>query len=502
MNGSRTTWTRRKALQIGALTSAALALPRYEVLGQSQGSARKGPNVVFLVADGMSAGVPPMAQAFSQLVRNKGTFWQKLAEDTSVTQGYFNMASMSSMVTDSAAAASSWGSGQRVMNRVLNQYPDGTVLKTLCKVLQENGQNTGLVSTARITHATPAGFFASVPLRDQEDVIARQYLDNGPMVLLGGGLKFFTPSGRSDKTDILPQFRSQGYQVVQSRDDLLKIGSGKILGIFGDDHLPYTLDQRAEPALMEKVPTLAEMSQTALRTLSDAGKPFFLMIEAAKVDMAAHANDAAGLLWDQLAFDDAIGVVLEFQKQHPDTLVIVSSDHGNANPGENGMGHGYDDSTPCFERLKSFKRTSSWVRTSVEKQAPGKNVLDPAFVVGLVKEASGFEISRENAQGLLDPYQKKPVPDFSVQQQNFYGVLGQLMGNYTGVGWTGVTHTSDWTQRLAKGPHQEKFAGLIRNTDFFYKVLEIAGVSFENPPYKGIVPKKELPPISVADPTG
>lgn len=495
--------TRRKALQIGTLTSAAMALPGVEVLAQSGGgSPRKPAKIVFLVSDGMSAGVPPMAEAFSWMMRGKGTNWQKLAEDPGVSQGCFDMASMSSMVTDSAAAASSWGSGRRVMNGVLNEYPDGTKLKTLCRLLQDNGWNTGLVSTARITHATPAGFFASVPFRDLEDLIAEQYLLDGPMVLLGGGRKFFTAEGRKSKIDILPDFAARNYRVVMNRRDLLETRSGRVLGLFDEDHLPYSLDCQGDEKLTGEVPTLSEMSETALDALAGEGRPFFLMIEAARVDMAAHANDAAGLLWDQLAFDDAIGTVLEFQKQHPDTLVVVSSDHGNANPGENGMGKGYNESTPCFERLRTFRRTSSWIRNKIEKREKDRELWDAVYVADLVRKASGFMISYSEASALRDAFRKRPVADFSNQQTSFYGVLGQILGNYTGVGWTGVTHTSDWTQRLAKGPGQEAFNGLIKNTEFFDRVLALSGIDFRNPEYRVNVPKVVLPPVSVADPTG
>jgi len=463
---------------------------------------RKPLNIVFLVSDGMSAGVPPLAEALSRMMRNQGTFWQQLAEDPKTSHGLFDMASLSSVVTDSAAAASAWGSGCRVMNGVLNTYPDGTELKALCRILQEHGRNTGLVSTARITHATPAGFFAMAPSRDLEEVIAGQYLQDGPMVLLGGGRKFFTSEGRQDRVNILSEFEAKGYRVVTNRDELLNAKKGRVLGLFDEDHLPYTLDCQGDAKLTKEVPTLAEMAQSALDILAGERKPFFLMIEAARVDMAAHANDAAGLLWDQLAFDDAIGKVLEFQKLYPDTLVVVSSDHGNSNPGLNGMGNGYNESPACFERLKSFKRTSSWIRTTIEKQEKENRVFNAGTVAQLVREVSGCNLTWEEASSLVNAFKKKRVFDFSNQQKSFYGVLGQILGNHTGLGWTGVTHTSDWTMSMARGPGQEDFGGLMKNTDFFHRVMALSGIDFRNPAYLVEVPKVALPPVSLADPTG
>lgn len=490
-------WTRRETLGLGALAAGVLGLPGLAGCLPS----RKPKNILFLVSDGMSAGVPAMAEAFSKQVRGKGTCWHHLSVDADTARGFFDMSSMASLVTDSAAAASAWGSGQRVLNGVINQYPDGTSLKPLCKILQEKGYRTGLVTTARITHATPAGFFADVPHRSQEDAIAAQYLDQGPWVLLGGGAKHFDGEKREDQRNLPGEFQNAGHQTARTKSELLGIATGPVLGLFAADHLPYTLDQKQDPVLLEKVPSLSEMTEQALKLLSRENKPFFLMIEGARVDHAAHANDAAGLLWDQLAFDDAIAVALEFQKRNPATLIVIGSDHGNANPGVNGMGPGYKESSACFERVAAFKQSFAWMRGRIKKSEEAGKKPDTALIREIVREACGFELPKADLEALLNVYLSRPVMDFSNQQKNFYGVLGQIMGNLTGVGWTGVTHTSDWTLRLAKGPGQEVFEGLMDNTEFFNRVLALWNIPFRNPVYTGEIPKVVLPPVSSADPT-
>src|SRR4029434_4694557 len=107
----------------------------------------------------------------------------------------------------------------------------------------------------------------------------------------------------------------------------------RVLGLFWSDHLPYTIDRNREPAMQSRVPTLAEMTSSALQNLSHSPDGFLLQVEGGRVDHAAHDNDAASMLHDQLAFDDAIGVALEFAKEHGDTLVIITTDHGTGNPG-------------------------------------------------------------------------------------------------------------------------------------------------------------------------
>jgi alkaline phosphatase len=498
---SQVGWSRRDLLKLGGLATAGLS-----TTGISSCSPRsaKPKNIIFLISDGMSAGVPALAEAFSQNVRSKGTFWHHLATGSEAVHGQFDMASMASLVTDSAAASSAWASGQRVLNGAINQYPDGTELKPLGKCLQEQGHSIGLVTTSRITHATPAGFWAHVPDRSQEDIIAEQYLNQGspsPLVLLGGGSRHFDVDKRIDKRDLWQEFRGKGHRTVRSRDELLQVSSGPVLGLFGADHLPYSLDQRQDAELSQNVPTLSEMTGQALSILSNSGKPFFLMVEGARVDHAAHANDAAGLLWDQLAFDDALGVALEFQKRTPDTLIIIGSDHGNANPGLNGMGASYQESTACFERLSLFRQSFTWIKSQIKKVEEAGQKPDLALIGTKIKEACGFTLPPSDLQALRNVYLARPVMDFSNQQKNFYAVLGQIMGNLTGVGWTGVTHTSDWTLRLAKGPGQERFSGLMKNTEFFDRVLELSGISFHNPAYTGEIPRVVLPPVSSADPT-
>lgn len=465
-------------------------------------AANRPKNVIFLVPDGMSAGVPAMAEAFSRVVRHKGTHWHRILRARKAAQGFFDMASQNSLVTDSAAAASAWGSGRRVLNGMINQYRDGTLLTPLIPLLHEKGKATGLVTTARLTHATPAGFCAQVPHRDQEDQIALDYLAHRPRVLFGGGAKHFDAAVRADGRNVAGEFGAAGYAVVRDRTAMRLAASGPVLGLFAGDHLPYTIDHRQNGAQLASVPDLAEMTGKALELLGAQREGFFLMVEGARVDHAAHANDAAGILWDQLAFDDAIGVALEFQKRHPATLVVIGSDHGNANPGLNGMGKGYRESTGCFARLERATASASAMRGRLV-EGLAKAGAEPHRVVREVVEAgTGYVLDASECAALAAVLQGKKVSEISGQQQNFYGLLGQMLGNWTGVGWTGVTHTSDWTQTFALGPGQEAFSGLLENTDFFLRMADVFGISHRNPA-DAQAPEVVLPgERAVADPTG
>lgn len=316
--------SRRQALKLGAgavvAAPASLAVSTNTIAAVSSSQAATSPakprNIIFMVADGMSPGVPALAEGFSHIVRGKGTHWRKLAAREDVVRGFFDMASLNSLVTDSAAAASAWGSGVRICNWALNTLPDGRELTPLAPLAKQRSKRVGLVTTTRVSHATPAGFAAAAPLRDLEADIAPQFIDRVD-VLLGGGRKFFDATLRQDKRDLLAEYRAKGWAFIDSRDALLqrKTGADRLLGLFWNDHLPYTIDRDREPQLQQRVPTLAEMTRAALANLAASNEGFLLQVEGGRVDHAAHDNDAASMLRDQLAFDDAVGVAVEFARE-------------------------------------------------------------------------------------------------------------------------------------------------------------------------------------------
>ncbi len=431
-------------------------------------------NIIFMVADGMSAGVPSLADEFGKLVRGKGSFWHRLLQDPATTLGFFDMASLDSLVTDSSSASSAWGSGSRIFNGWLNMLPDGTRLTPIAQIVKTAGKKVGLVTTTRITHATPAGFAAVQRSRDAEDEIALQYLEVVD-VLMGGGLRHYDPNMRQDKRDLISEYRRKGYTFWNSREQVLsKETPDKVLGLFYNSHLPFTLDHLNSDELKRTVPTLAEMTRKALEILNRSPNGFLLQVEGGRVDHAAHANDAAAIMWDQLAFDDAIEVVYSFASHRDDTLVIITSDHGNSNPGLNGMGAGYRQSNACFERLARAKCSFEQLPRYLQGRTPDA-------IREVIKEQLGIEISREEADALSTALANRIPTVWNRQHASLNGLLGEILSNYNGIGWTGTSHTADYVWLTAFGTGREEFHGLVRNTDAFYKMLKLFGLSHKNP---------------------
>ena len=454
-------YTRRHLLQ-GSLAGGATGVLTGLVQGQEGSGAktiRKKPRgIIFCVSDGMSQGVLSMTEAFSNQVRGKGTSWWELLAGGEAVLGLMDTASSSSMVTDSAAASSAWSSGKRVPNGQINFDANGKRLESIGETLEKEQVRLGLVSTASITHATPAGFASSVLKRGQEDAIATQYL-NRVDVILGGGSKFFDPKKRQDKKDLFGSFAREKYDVVKSRNGLLKSKSRKILGTFSPGYIPYTIDRDQNKEMQKVVPTLAEMSEAAVSRFLDDDASFLLQIEGARIDHAAHKNDIGAILHEQMAFDDAVAKVLAMTGGRDDILVVLTSDHGNANPGLNGTGAGYRQTDESFSKIAKIKGSAEfflqrWQQTKTKSAGDLGQLMEAIY---------GFKPSSQELDALMDRCAGKKVTEWSHQLSNPVGLLGQIVGNVTGVCWTGICHTSDPTQLTSIGPGAGEFSGLVRN---------------------------------------
>ncbi len=461
---SREPMSRRHLLKVGSTTAvAALAAgcddfssaTKRNSVPAAVASKSKLRNVILCVSDGMSMGVPSMADDFSLLVCGRPTFWPAFMLRPGVTCGLMRTASASSMVTDSAAASSAWSTGQSVANGTLNVTPDGATYAPLAVGVGAIGKRVGLVTTDNICGATPGGFGAAVVSRHDYPSIARQYLGRVDL-LLGGGREHFDPLGRKDGKNLIGQFREDGYAFFDQRSALMSAKpQDKVLGLFNEGTLPYTIDHLNDAELKRRIPSLREMTDYALRCLESAEEGFFMMIEGSRIDHAAHANDAAACLWDQLAFDDAARRAVEYALDRDDTLVILTTDHGNANPGLCGWGNKYNDSTERFKRLGAFTGSFTAIARDIKQRS------SPESTAKVIQRYTGIELDEtETRQVDLAVREGEPVADHNDQHRRWVGLLGQVLGNHTAVQWNGVSHTSDNVLVSAYGPYSEHFAGV------------------------------------------
>ena len=232
-------------------------------------------------------------------------------------------------VTDSAAAATTLGSGIHTDNHFIGLDRYGHSVEVTVERAHRLGAEAGLVTTASVPHATPAGFSAHNASRYDYLHIAESQATTQAEVMLGGGQAYFLPRGAgSSRMDggLIDGLAGAGYQYVNTWDTLNAVVPApgqRVLGLFAPDHMTYVVDRRPETT----EPTLAQMSRRALDLLDDAPGGYFLMIEGAKIDLAAHSNNTLRTVTETVAFDEAVGVVLDYAAQRANTTVLITADH-------------------------------------------------------------------------------------------------------------------------------------------------------------------------------
>ena len=236
-------------------------------------------------------------------------------------------------------------------------------LPSLLEQAEDSGFATGVISTAKITHATPAATYAHSPNRDWESNenlpadavsegcrdIARQLVEfdhgDGIEVALGGGRAEFLPNAvadpeypdttgdRTDDANLVEQWLAGGDELAaerfyvwnQDQFNSLKVDDSQVLGLFERSHMQFDADRADDPA---GEPSLAEMTAFAIRKLQRSEKGYFLMVEGGRIDHGHHFGNAYRALTDTSAFADAVAAAMLLTSEQ-DTLILVTADHSH-----------------------------------------------------------------------------------------------------------------------------------------------------------------------------
>lgn len=346
-------------------------------------------NIVILLGDGMGAAQRTAARIVAGGYA-QGKVIQPLAMDTFPVTALVKTASLNSVVTDSAPGMTSYVLGNKNNNNEEGVFPDDTLdpfdnprIEYLSEYLHRTqGKALGIVTTADVFDATPAGNAVHTSNRGAGTGIVDQFLDDrgltGLSVLMGGGRKWFLPateagSARGDKTDyafsatdahtaeivrrwgaaagaqdkdrdLLGDFQKAGFRYAATKTDLDSIDPKKtdaLLGVFALSNMNVALDKIdgrrgkktgvtgsvVDDYGLPDQPMLDEMAAKALSVLEKKPRGFVLMIEGASIDKQAHNMDTERWMLDTIEFDRTIKLVQEFAAKRGDTLVIVTADH-------------------------------------------------------------------------------------------------------------------------------------------------------------------------------
>ena len=263
-------------------------------------SRKRSPSVIILIPDGFGASQATLTREFLRARYGIDERFNKLAFDD-YHIGSLITKSANNLVTDSAAAGTAFSCGANTNNGIIGYDENIEICPTVLEGAKAKGYRTGLVTTTRITHATPAAFSSHVYDRNLESDVAVMQLGEyvlGPQVdlLWGGGRSFFTPASangsRTDERDLVQEAKDNGWNVVLNKEEFDAYGKdGKAkrsrvstrenraqlpsVGLFADSHLDYEIDRDEN-----EQPSLAEMAIGALDALDADDEPFFLMVRS------------------------------------------------------------------------------------------------------------------------------------------------------------------------------------------------------------------------------
>lgn len=432
---------------------------------QQKHKGKKAKNIIFLVSDGMSIGTLTMADLMMQRKLGKESRWMELYRKNACKRALMDTSSASSLITDSAAAGSAWGGGVKIPNGKINMDAEGNAFEPILQKFKAKGKAVGCVTSVPITHATPASFCVNVKHRGLQEEIAEKYLNLEFDVLMGGGTEFFDASMRKDGRDLFADFKSKGFSVAQNKAEFKKLNKGKkpVLGVYHKNGLPYMVDQNSDTELQSSIPTLAEMTDFAIQKMAKNPNGFVMQVEGGKVDWAAHANDTAAILNEQIAFDDAVGVALDFADQNEDTLVIITTDHGNSNPGLF-MGKEADKHFDQF--TQKAKHSNEWVLKDLNRDSSLAEIRER------VEHACGVVPSYEDAQVLQKHFLEMDNDgEYNPYKLPFHE-LSKIQGKHSHVTWAGITHSADFVELAMYGAGSSELQAFMKNTDLHNYMLD------------------------------
>lgn len=335
-------------------------------------SPKKARNVILFIGDGMGISTITAARIYAGQRKGLDGESYQLAMEKLPWSAFSKTYTHDSQVADSAPTAVAMTTGIKSYNGTLGvtqgantkdcASATGNGTTSLWEMAEAAGMATGVISTARLTHATPAATYAETVERDWEsdaDIsaagkaagcvdIAAQFVSwqkingDGFEVALGGGRSGFLPETMAD-----PEYPAQKGRRKDGRNlaDEWKTGSakrtyvtdsagfaaidwnadGQVLGLFEPSHMQYDLD-RAKDGKGE--PTLTEMTKAAITKLAHNDKGYVLMVEGGRVDHGLHAGDALRALGDAEALDEAIAAAVAMTNPE-ETLIIVTADHSH-----------------------------------------------------------------------------------------------------------------------------------------------------------------------------
>jgi alkaline phosphatase len=488
---------------------------------------RRAKNVVLFVGDGMTTNMITAARLMAHRSIN-GKYMTKMALDKFPILGHQMTHSMDSFITDSANSATALYSGHKTTVNALNVYVDSSsdpfddpkfenIAEIFGRRYPDGG--VGIVSTAFLADATPAGLAAHTSNRGKYDHVIGAYYEglteydwtkwSGPDVLLGTGAENFLTSQDSPR-DYYNLFSKKGYNVAWNNTALHDAPNDeKLLGVFQTSNLLTWLDRNVYTGNLANqsnypdgsgrdaldLPGLKDMTLKAIDVLHErhGDDGFFLMSEAASIDKQMHTLDYDRSLGELLELDDTVRATIEKLKslgELEDTLIIVTADHG----------HGFDVTGSVDTTYMDAQKDDRSKRNAVgyyhnsglsQYTVGGAQSLrysegvhfparwDPRYTLhsGVVAFPDHRENYQVHSEGARTPAiaAKDKKDGYVVNYKD--AVTGFLINGTLPVSADQGVHSLTDVPVFAQGPCQELFGGVYNSIDIFFNMAECLGLA-------------------------
>ncbi|XP_075980335.1 membrane-bound alkaline phosphatase-like [Anticarsia gemmatalis] len=430
-------------------------------------------NVVMFLGDGMS--VTTLAAARTLMGQRRGNTGEEsqLSFEAFPSTGFSKTYCVDAQIADSACSATAYLGGSKAnigtigvsaavqQGDCVSATDPANHVHSIADWALKDGRSAGIVTTTRVTHASPAGVYAHTGSRHWESDflltymcgtdeprqsdIALQLIENHPgdkfQVILGGGRREFLPNTvideegtqgqRLDGRNLIEEWqeakKSQNvsYQYVWNREQLMEASEELpeyLLGLFEGGHMQYHME--ADPTTE---PTLAELTEVAIRSLSRNEKGFFLFVEGGRIDHAHHDNLARLALDETIQLSEAVARAAELLSED-DSLLVVTSDHAH-------------------------------VMTLNGYSPRGSDILGPSLDGADMSDVPYMTLSYANGPGFRQHADAGVRTDVSQQDYRDTSFLYEAM-----VPLYQETHGGEDVAVFARGPHHSLFSGVYEQS--------------------------------------
>ncbi len=368
-------------------------------------------------------------------------------------------------VTDSAASVTAFSSGYKVQLGALNIDPaTGRKFEPLGQFAKRHNYKVGIISSCGPNHATPAGFYAQATSRTDYLNIARQ-MAMSDLDYIGGD---YVMEVSAEQDNIKELATKNGFTIAAGRSEFDNLGD-QIGKVWAYAPMQYVIDSTPEI-------TLADHTAKAIEIFKGSDG-FFIMIEGSQIDWASHANDAAAVIYELIAFDEAVAESIKFYDQYPeDTLIIVTSDHECG-----GLSLDIDKvSAPGMSKIiqaqKGSRNASEIMFKQIEQQ---KLVFEQALP--LMKDYFGIdELTEDEMKIIREAFNDSGEikGDFSYGDNKKIALAWvRVVSARAGMIWSSLSHTADPVPVYSIGAMAKQFEGNSDNALIGRYIRDLIGAT-------------------------